>query len=365
MPALLLLLIAITSAYGQELDDETAGRNLSLDVYLYNTGKTLVTGYADSVDGLAFLRPAQYTTIYATTYTPNYRYENDTHQLYAWTDALTLKQGETWKIMFSCWGFYKECHIILHLPGNLRLGRINSSQGLNYLVSASNDSLLVDAQAYHAMNPSITVEYQQPLEEKPAEDIGDDSVSGGLLQAAIFVSALVLGSGLAILIMRKRKYTTSPGCIDPPGTTPSSEAGLLSTDKPVEPTRPVGEAAGSEVSQFVDIFADIPEDNAEPDDSTSLVAQIQSLQRKIEVSSEMMAVIDTLTPRERSIIEALINHGGRMTQTEMRYETGAPKSSLTMALISLEKRKLVTRREWGRTNVVEISKRFLSEKDCS
>jgi hypothetical protein len=360
LPALLLFLIAFTSAYGQEFDGETARQNLSLDIYLYNTGKALVTGYADNIEGLAFLKPAQYTTIYATRYTPNYRYENDTRQLYAWTDTLTLKQGETWKVMFSCWGFYNECRIVLHLPGNLRLGRINSSKGLNYLVSASNDSLLVDAQAYHAMNPSITVEYQQPLEEMPPKNIGNDSISSNLLQAAIFISALALGSGIAFLIMRKRKDMES-GSLVPPGSCTSSEAKPLGTDGPVEVGVSLRDSAGSEESQFVDIS----DDGSGLDEVVPIADQTQGMLRKIEVSREMMAVIDTLTPRERSIVEVLIKNGGRMTQTDMRYETGAPKSSLTMALISLEKRKLVTRREWGRTNVVEISERFLSGKDRS
>lgn len=52
-----------------------------------------------------------------------------------------------------------------------------------------------------------------------------------------------------------------------------------------------------------------------------------------------------------------------MTQTEMRYETGSPKSSLAMILFSLEKRKLVTKREWGRTNVIELSEWFFSKKE--
>jgi uncharacterized membrane protein len=110
---------------------------------------------------------------------------------------------------------------------------------------------------------------------------------------------------------------------------------------------------------------DISDDGSGLDEVVPIADQTQGMLRKIEVSREMMAVIDTLTPRERSIVEVLIKNGGRMTQTDMRYETGAPKSSLTMALISLEKRKLVTRREWGRTNVVEISERFLSGKDRS
>jgi len=254
LPALLLFLTVITSVYGQEFDGERVGQNISLDIYLYNTGKALVTGHADSIEGLIFLKPAQYTAIYATRYTPNYRYENDTHQLYAWTDALTFKQGETWKMIFSCWGFYNECRIIFHLPSNLRLGRINSSKGLNYLFSASNDSLLVDSQAYHAMNPSITVEYQQPLEEKPPKDIGVERSTSSLLSAVILISALALGSVLAFPIIRKRKDTTSSGRIDPPGISHPSETGSLSADKPVDATGPLGEAVSSEASQYVDMF---------------------------------------------------------------------------------------------------------------
>ncbi|MFZ3113745.1 MAG: helix-turn-helix domain-containing protein [Methanothrix sp.] len=85
-------------------------------------------------------------------------------------------------------------------------------------------------------------------------------------------------------------------------------------------------------------------------------------ERKIEISSEMMAVMDALTSRERSIIEALIKRGGRMTQAEIRYETNLPRSTLAMVLISLEKRGLITKREWGRTNVVELTEQFFSGK---
>lgn len=78
------------------------------------------------------------------------------------------------------------------------------------------------------------------------------------------------------------------------------------------------------------------------------------------MNREMMAVMDALTTRERPIIEALIKCGGKMTQAEIRYETNLPRSTLAMVLISLEKRGLITKREWGRTNVVELSEQFLS-----
>jgi len=54
--------------------------------------------------------------------------------------------------------------------------------------------------------------------------------------------------------------------------------------------------------------------------------------------------MQTLTPRERAVMATLIEYGGRMTQAEIRYETGTPKSSLTGILISLERRKLITKK---------------------
>jgi uncharacterized membrane protein len=91
----------------------------------------------------------------------------------------------------------------------------------------------------------------------------------------------------------------------------------------------------------------------------------ESPKKDIAVSSEMKAVMDALTHRERSIMEALIKHGGRTTQAEIRYETGLPRSSLTMVLVSLERRILITKKEWGRTNVIELSESFFSKKEQS
>ena len=79
----------------------------------------------------------------------------------------------------------------------------------------------------------------------------------------------------------------------------------------------------------------------------------------------MEAVIQTLTHREQAVISTLVEHGGRMTQAEIRYDTKTPKSSLTGILISLERRKLVTKKEWGRTNIIELSEWFLSQRERS
>ncbi len=155
---ILFILIFTILASGQDFDSEPVGKNISLDVYLYDSGKALVAGYVDSIEGLAFLEPPRYAPNNTAQYTSKYRFDD---QLYAWTDALTSKQRENWSMDFSCWGFYNEYHVVFHLLDSLRLGRINSSNGLSYMVSASNDSLIVEAQGYRVHDPVISIEYRQ------------------------------------------------------------------------------------------------------------------------------------------------------------------------------------------------------------
>lgn len=373
--ALLLLLIAAVLASGQELDGKAAGKNLSLNVYLQDTGQALVVGYVEDPRGLIFLRPIRYTDPAAAQYASRCRYENDTRQLYAWTDALTFKQGDIWRLMFPCPGFYGEYRVIIHLPGDLRLGRINSSEGLKYMVSASNDSLVVDAQAYSIRNPVISIEYQQPLaEDAPLEEINGNgsSDSNNLLLIVGVISALAIVSAFAFMMrMLRKEMQTGEKDVQKQKADHSLGDEFPDASKQIEFARPLGEVSSLDSNQFVDIS----KEEAELDEVSPMASQPEEMKEEmtekrmikgaIEVGSELNAVLDTLTPRERSIMETLIKHGGRMTQMEMRYETGVPKSTLTMVLISLEKRNLVTRKEWGRTNVVELSERFLFEKKHS
>jgi uncharacterized membrane protein len=95
--------------------------------------------------------------------------------------------------------------------------------------------------------------------------------------------------------------------------------------------------------------------------ATSVVSEDEGGEEAI--SAEMIAVMETLTERERSVLEALLKHEGKMTQADIRYETGIPKSSLTGIIISLERRNIVTKKEWGRTNVIELSERLRGRDD--
>ncbi len=133
------------------LENATFGQGLSLNVYLDNTGKALITGYAENVSGLEFLNTSQF------------RFENDTRQLYALTDGLTTKVGDLWTIRFDARGGFDDYHVTFYLPSDIRLGMINTSTGLGYLLSASNESLVADVQGYEVSNPAISIQYQQPL----------------------------------------------------------------------------------------------------------------------------------------------------------------------------------------------------------
>ena len=292
-PGLSRLLMIITAVfilmnYGCALDDGADPKELTLDIYVDDTGKAFVTGYAEEIDGLSFLETSQY------------EYENDTDRLYAITNTLTWKEGDEWSIRFATGAYYDEYHTTFYLPTDVKLVKIDGSEDLEYLVSASNDSFVVEFYGYEVESPITTISYQQPLLSVEADE---RSIYPPIF-AAILI--LVLLAVIATVTIRTRtKRETGPG------------QKTAAQDRPTD-----------------------------------------AVEEKIEITSEMAAVMETLTERERSVLDALIDHHGRMTQAEIRYETEIPKSSLTGIIISLERRKIVTKKEWGRTNVIELSERF-------
>jgi hypothetical protein len=402
------------------LENATFGQGLSLNVYLDNTGKALVTGYAENVSGLEFLNTSQF------------RFENDTRQLYALTDGLTTKVGDLWTIRFDARGVFDDYHVTFYLPSEIRLGMINTSTGLGYLLSASNESLVADVQGYEVSNPTISIQYQQPLAAAGAlpDVIPPFSGSNGNIIMLLVATLLVTALALAIVILRRRSESlrsTSPTDdmkikaagseiaqnpaktplmtetenssmdskedISPPNQfaasplpeddgvylTEASEASLLedlpretepspSPSSSLSPSPPQSRddqiQRGSEPDQISPPDAPAAgEEAARCDESPSRVENAKKID--IVISSEMEAVMQTLTAREQAVMTTLIDHGGRMTQADIRYETRTPKSSLTGILISLERRKLVTKKEWGRTNIIELSSWFLSKKERS
>jgi flagellar basal body-associated protein FliL len=378
------LVLSSVSVPGQE---SSYGQRLSLNVYLDNTGKSLVTGYAENVSGLTFLNASQY------------RFENDTRQLYALTDGLTVKKGDLWTMSFVSLGNFDDYHVAFYLPGYMKLGKINVSDGLTYLLSASNESLVVDTQGYEVHNPKITIDYQQPLAVNPPS--GPPGYASGDLSLTILLviaALLILGSVLAIFIMRRKddsgknasevyNVTAAPTLAQPPSdlseaASPRPKGDVNSADEVVSPLSEQTDNGVYFGETTESASPDHPSDDKSSDDKPSDdkpsvdkhpgdseksrdLGEDSSLRNKIEVSSEMEAVMQTLTARERAVMSTLISHGGRMTQAEIRYGTGTPKSSLTGILISLERRKLITKKEWGRTNIIELSEWFLTKKERS
>ena len=175
---------------------------------------------------------------------------------------------------------------------------------------------------------------------------------------------LILAAGviIAVLIFSAFKFRKqeSPGS-PPPETTAVSEGARTTSE--------YREADGGEVLvEQSDLSGAAPDASDSPGAPTAPGAPSAEVPAsrvpeeeaagEVSISGEMAAVMETLTERERSVLEVLIKHQGKMTQADIRYETGIPKSSLTGIIVSLERRKIVTKKEWGRTNVIELSERL-------
>lgn len=418
--AFILVASIVQGSVPTQTHNVSQGQKLILNVYLDKTGKALVTGYVQNVDDLPFLNASQY------------RYENDTLQLYALTDALTQKNGDLWNLKFASMGYYDDYHVAFYLPSDLMLKRINVTQGIEYLLSASNQSLVADIQGYEVQDPSVILEYQQPLAVAETQGHGSYLAQG--------LAALLLG--LVVIWFARRRRSSMPTHPDQATNFPEAGSksagetsqGKLMLDEEIQKSSP--ESTGDE-GEFIDI-AEIESaggtESAEGIKSTNEIMQAEAIKsyeametsdeaelakettptevtessdviepdkevksaeltdasegtgpaggtepvgidsahssreetktkKEVEVSSEMAAVMETLTARERAIIQALIEAGGRMTQADLRYETGTPKSSLSGILLSLERRKIIIKKEWGRTNVIELSEWFITKKE--
>ena len=426
--AAVLSILLLTPAYAAE---SSLGQRLILNVYLDSSGKALVTGYAENVIGLAFLNNSQF------------RFENDSHQLYALTAGLTTKVGDIWTLRFDANGSFDDYRATFYLPSETSLGQINASQGLGYLLSASNESLVADVQGWEVTDPYISIQYQQPLAANSKSQLplppGYPGEGTALIMLLIAAALMVAGFGFAVFLQRKRRAAAvsplgglsaepigvekkksadvgtdavalaasigssqtdmsdhaelkspRPSGVEAPSTSSgpsnhtdssSEDDGVLLLQDEFQPAS-ANESYGNQTSPFsetptAEVSAVSPEST--PSVEPSAVQGTPSAKEShpeagprqeptkngIVVSSEMEAVIETLTARERAVMSTLIAHGGRMTQAEIRYETGTPKSSLTGILISLERRKLVIKKEWGRTNIIELSEWFLSKKERS
>jgi len=375
-------LAVVPSPAGGQPDHPGNGQSLILNVYIDGTGKALVTGYVESPEGLPFLNVSQYS------------YENDTNQIYVLTNALTRKDGDIWTLIFETSGYYEDFRLAVYLPGDFKVKNIAGSENLEHFLTASNDSIAVEFQGYDATDPFASIEYQQPLQTSgPPPSPADPAYS---IPAMLVLITLTAAAGWWLYRAKVQKgmkgseksFQDASQEHNWPKSDPSDEVCLGSSEISPENSHECRLSDAETENQTMGIpnedhraFAEIayedmpsgrqnqsgedetiaehsgPQEAPEAEDSRA-----SSSQSKIEVSSEMAAVMETLTPRERAILQALIDRGGRCTQADLRYETKTPKSSLTGIIYSLERRKLITKKEWGRTNVIELSDWFLSKR---
>ena len=288
--------------------DEGYFKQLILEIYVDESGKALVTGYIepDAVASLSFLNNSEYI------------YDNDTKQLYALTNELTDKSGADWTLRFSSCAYYTDYHTVFYLPDVIRLGRINCSPTMQYFVTVSNCSFVIDVQGYDVERPMTEIKYQEQLEQPEQPGRGDTNTNTNtnitIMQPLLLLIIVPIAVLTALLVLYFYFYF-------------AKKRSAIGGAEEYKADREGRKGAG------------------------------------IEISSDMMRIMETLTERERGIVNALLKHNGEMTQADLRYETGIPKSSLTGILRNLERRNIINKKEWGRTNVIELSKWFLGGKD--
>lgn len=229
-----------------------------------------------------------------------YTYDNDTNQLYAVTDMLTAKSSGIWHFNFSAQGYYSDYLVTFFLPPGSHIEKFELSQGLNYQLQVMNDSLVMAVRGYRVASPEIEIDYRQPLDVP--EKTESESISS--LNITLLFAIVLIGAAVILFIFKMKKT--------------------------IEPV-------------------------------AELVTEPKT--KEIMITSEMKKVIDTLSDNEKAIINLILRKGGSITQAEIRYETGIPKSSLSGIINALKRKNLIKKQEYGRTNVIGLSPWFLSENE--
>ena len=74
------------------------------------------------------------------------------------------------------------------------------------------------------------------------------------------------------------------------------------------------------------------------------------------------AILPTLTERERLILEAVIEEGGKISQRKLKHLSGLPKSSLSRITDELQRKGLIRKIPVGQTNEIRIDKGLLTDE---
>jgi uncharacterized membrane protein len=86
------------------------------------------------------------------------------------------------------------------------------------------------------------------------------------------------------------------------------------------------------------------------------------LEDTAKVSRRSKDILQTLSERERSITEYLMEHG-EVYQNKVSHELHIPKTSLVRILSSLEGKKVIEIEKIGKTKKIRLNSWFLGKKD--
>ncbi len=89
----------------------------------------------------------------------------------------------------------------------------------------------------------------------------------------------------------------------------------------------------------------------------------QFMQSTLNKTKRMIDLMNTLNERERTIVETLLKHDGKLKQSKLYRETLIPKTSLARAVQSLQTRNIIELIPFGKTNYVKLSKWFLKGEE--
>lgn len=273
-----------------------------------NEEQVLLNGYVDNsgnvlLTGYATPGSLPYMTFLNDT---QYTFDNNTNQLYAVTDALTSKSADTWSLNFSLEGYYSDYSVTFDFPAGSQVTKIEVPPELNYQVQVKADSLTLSVHGYRVISPWIKADYILP----------DVPVQSNYPFTYVLVVSLIIVLIAAFVFYRHRMQKKT-----------------------------------------------VPEKKESHGQETGVIPEKKPETKEIRITGEMQKVIDTLSDNEKAIISILVRNGGSATQADIRYETRIPKSSLTGIINALKRKNIVKKHEYGRTNVIELSEWFLSEKE--
>jgi hypothetical protein len=80
--------------------------------------------------------------------------------VYAVTDSLIVSEGDAWSLKFPLKGYYDEYHAVFYIPGNVDLREVDCSNGLDFLSSNYNGSLVLGVNGFDLTDPAVSISYQ-------------------------------------------------------------------------------------------------------------------------------------------------------------------------------------------------------------